>query len=295
MHKYSRFFNLKKYFYTIINQNNNQSTMPTIPESKFKASSVNISDDIKINKKQGKQMYTNYDGSYFLIQTPKMYAPFGISGFKDDKDPNGRIDYSLDLSLEGISPEFKKELDQLVDVIISYMEKKSMELFKKKLTKTVLQEFYSPFIVHSKTKEGIVNDKYPPRWKTKIYKSDGNFNVTAFDVTEKVNGKYPQVHITEDNKDEVLPKGSHVQALLKLNVWVVDKKFGYRWTLEQLKIYRNSNRLTSYAFVDEDDEEPEELSLHDSGDEVEAEVENLTISEPDPEPTPRRRRRRDDD
>lgn len=243
--------------------------MSVIKAEKFQASFINFSDSVKVNKYGGKSVYANYKGSPLRLQMPKMNLPFGVSKYQNPDKPE-EIKYSLEMSCANLPESVLAQLKEMEDKVIAYAETKSKDLFKKQQSKELILEFYKSFIKYSEV-DGERDDKYAPRLKAKIYTDGTNFNVAAYE-SEKVNGNYPKVHITEDNVDEIIQKGSRCEAIIECTgIWVVNKSFGVSWKLAQLKLYPNENQLADYAFIKDDDEDingQQDVDYDDEYDEV---------------------------
>lgn len=265
-------------------------TSKVIKAEKFKASSINFSETIKVNKYGGKTVYANYNGGPLRLQMPKMNLPFGVSKYQNPDKPD-EIKYSLEMSFANLPDEILTELKNMEEKIIAFAEEKSKELFKKQQSKDLLLEFYKSFIKYAESDDGERIDKYAPRMKAKIYNEGKNFKVDAFE-SEKVNGSYPKINITEDDVDEIIQKGAKCEAIIECTgIWVVNKTFGVSWKLAQVKIYRNENQLAGYAF--DDDEESYDAGEPDAETyDTEAETETEEISKKE---KPRRRKRETSD
>lgn len=219
----------------------------------FITNKINFSDNIRTNKYSGKSVYVNYDNGPFRIQMPKMSLPFGVSLYKNPE--TGDEKHSLELSWADVKPELLEKFKNLESNVIDYVEKNSKELFKKQKSRAVLEELYQSYLKIAQDDKGNPIDKYAPRLKVKMYVDGNNFNVDAYDA-EKVNGKYPKIHLTKDNIDDYMSKGAKVETILQCSgIWVVDQKFGISWVLVQVKIHKNENKLIGYAFEDDSDVE----------------------------------------
>jgi hypothetical protein len=262
---------------------NNIVKANNIDESKFK-----ISEAIKVNKYSGKSVFVSYSGGPFRVQLPKMGLPFGVGKFTNPD--TGDTKYSLDLSMKDIEPKVIENFQKIEEAIIDYAEKNSVELFKKKRSKEILKEFYKSFIKFHE-EDGEQSDKYPPRFKAKLWTTNNDFSCDVFDSV-KVDGAYPKIKLNVDNCDEIITGGSHCEAIIQASgIWVVQDSFGISWSVNQLKIYKNANSLSGYSFVEDEDTDTEEPV-----EEIEAEIENdfdeLVITPPEPTKpkTPRRKR-----
>jgi hypothetical protein len=257
-------------------------TPKVIKADKFKASSVQFSDSVKVNKYGGKTVYANYAGGPLRVQLPKMKLPFGVSKFQNPDKPE-EVKYSLEMSFANTPKNVLDELLEMEKKIISYAEEKSKELFKKQQSKELLKEFYKSFVKFTENEDGERDEKYAPRLKTKIYNEGNIFKVDAFDSEKDSNGRYPKISITEEDVDEIIQKGSECEAIIECTgIWVVNKSFGVSWKLSQLKIYKNDNKLTGYAFEDEPEEELTEL--HHDEEEYNEDLGGLEINHREPSP-----------
>ena len=222
-----------------------------IDNKKFK-----IAESIKVNKYNGKSVFASYNGASMRVQLPKMGLPFGISKYTNPD--NGEIKYSLDLSMKGVSQEIFDNFKSIEDVILEYAEKNSVELFKKKRTKEILKEFYKPFIKFHE-EDGEISDKYPARFKAKMWLNGNDFSTDVYD-SEKVDGKYPKIKMTVDNGDEIVAPGSSAETIVQCSgLWVVGDSFGVSWSVVQMKLYKNANVISGYAFEDDAEEEVVEV------------------------------------
>ena len=95
-------------------------------------------------------VYMNYgDKNKFIIQTPMMSVPFGLSEFVSDN--GGPIKYSIDCSFNGYSNDNKlmsfyeliKSLDELM--IVKGVENSSI-WFNKQMSTEVVENLYRPLI-----------------------------------------------------------------------------------------------------------------------------------------------------
>jgi hypothetical protein len=238
------------------------SSIKVVKAVNMKSSSVNFSDNVRTNKYSGKSVYMNYNGGPLRIQMPKTGLPFGIGMYLDEA--TDKIKYSLELSLKDVDKKIIKELEIIEERVLVYVEKISKELFKKQMSKEFLQENYKSSIRYSEV-DGVVDERYAPRLKTKIYTDGKTLKVDAYD-SKKVDGKYNKIVLDEDNVKDIISKGSSCEAILSCSgIWVVGKTFGVSWVLSQVKVYKNENSLSGYAFDDDDEEEESNDYEQDEG------------------------------
>jgi hypothetical protein len=256
-----------------------------IDTTKFKISNV-----IKVNKYSGKSVYASYGGAIMRVQLPKMDLPFGVSKYTNPE--SGDTKYSLDLSMKDADPKVLSNFEEMENVILDYAEKNSLELFKKKRSKEILKEFYKPFIKYHE-EDGELSDKYPPRFKAKLWTTGNEFSVDVYD-SEKIDGKYPKMKMTLENSDEVITGGSKCEAIIQCSgLWVVGDSFGISWSAVQIKLYKNNSALVGYAFQEEEDEEEVDESPVDSSFN-EDDLEISVRTEEDSAPVKRTRRKREE-
>ena len=254
---------------------------------------VKFSESIKTNKFQGKSVYANYKNLPLRIQMPKMSLPFGVSRFVNPDKPE-EVKYSVDLSFDKTSPSLLTQFEEIEEKVIDYAEKNSKELFKKQLSKEMLREFFKSSIRFSEDENGERSTKYAPRLKAKMYTDVNNLFSCAVYDSVKVDGKYQKITLTEDNVDEIVGKGSSCESILSCSgIWVVNKSFGVSWVLSQMKIYKNENVLSGYAFADDEEEETQEVEETKEDEEeieiLEEEIEQVSISSAPPKKTRRKR------
>lgn len=221
----------------------------------FNATKINFSDTAKENKYKGKQIYANYDGAPLRVQLPIMKLPFGINEYVNPDKPD-EIRYSLEMAFDESQENILNEFQDLEKRTIEHAKNMSVKLFQKQFTAEVLTELFKTSIRPGQTKE--VNGQevtYPSRFKAKIYTSGSNFDCIVYDSV-KVDGAYPKIQVNEQNYRELIPPGSKCEAIVQSNgIWVVGKGFGLSWGLVQLKVYRNENKLTGYAFESDEEED----------------------------------------
>lgn len=270
----------------------------------FKPENVKFSTP-RNNKHGGKAVYVNYDyedGSGpkpLRIQMPKMKAPFGISGWdksradKKDTSPTETSNDTLEFST-GAHQEIIEKLQILDEMVIEQAVANSKEYFKKKYDEAYIKMQYKSAVKFNENEDGEVDDKYPPRLKTKLYKDEEfNYKLQVYDVDNK------PLKVSVYNYNEVLPKGCECVALLECaGIWIINEKFGLSWRPAQMKVYKSDFKLVGCAIVeDEEDNKTEQNEDPHSGDEgtgqgsngfevEESENEEVeeTVSEPEEDP-----------
>ena len=206
--------------------------------SVIKFSDLSLSDvtfgDIRKNANNGgKTIYLNgRGGSKLYVQLPKMKAPFGLGINEYD----GKTSYSLPMSAD--EPAFVDFLKKFDDMVVTKIVENAETYLGKPMNETVVRE-----ALYTALFKPPSDEKYSPIFKTKILANqDGTF--------------VPQVFTTDRQPFDLhkLEKGQYVTAIVHIaNIWFVGTKFGVTIRLQQLRV-TPSEKLTEYAFVDEDDE-----------------------------------------
>lgn len=212
--------------------------------------------DVKPNRYGGKTVHVKYGGKTLMVQTPKMYLPYGLGEYqvKDSNgNPTGDVKYSLDMSFKGWDSEgpsavktFYENMQKLDGRLVDEGVANRVSWFKSKNhTKEVVEALYSPALRFSKDREtGEVTTKWPPTMKAKVYQApDGSFKAET----------YNDKRVPVEFRPSVV-KGCYVQALVSCSsVWFAGGKFGMTWQVRQM-IVHPPMRLTGFSFlVDEDD------------------------------------------
>ena len=194
----------------------------------------------------GKKMWVNYEGRRkFVLQLPRMVAPFGVSEFADAA--TGKVKYYLNLSfnkkddMKGIIKMFHEKLNQWDDKLVDDAAANTVAWFKKpanKLTKNVIKKNYTPLLVRFKDPNTLeYTGEYPDKVKLKIPFWDGKFAVEVFDENQN------QVDMS------YIKPGSEIIAVVKSsNVWISADKFGASLNAGVLQVFP-PERLSGYSFL----------------------------------------------
>lgn len=220
-----------------------------VQSSEFDTAQISFS-QVKILDSGGKQAYLNYGGRSLTMQTASMAVPYGMNTF----DKAGPPKFSVDLSFRGYEDGSNKKIKAFYDAMTALDEfmidqgvKNSQAWFKSKLSRDVVQAFYTPIVRIPKDANG--NPKpYPPTLKISLKKRNGseNFDVQAYDDQKR---PYEGVPL-----EDLLVKGAQVTALIQCTgVWFAGSKFGLSWKAVQVRVDRLPESIRGFAFADEDD------------------------------------------
>ncbi len=227
--------------------------------------------DPKDSKNSTKIVFVNGGGknSKILLQTPKMYAPFGISKWDDGNDLNSR--FSLLLKFSNDDKDillFKEKMEQLDETVKEYVLENHKLFFPnvKKFDKTKLEEiYYKPIVKQSASKIDKNGNptNYPPNMNVKIDRGTDPNGYTGKFVYDKKNIPNNEVLFYDKNKkklecdesnyEHMVVKGSNVVCLIELS-YISFTKMGVsvKWKLVQMKVYNDKNVIDDYMIDDEE-------------------------------------------
>ena len=153
------------------------------------------------------------------FQIPRMYMPFGVSGFAP---PYGPVKYNIDFSMKGWNEpgnyvnKFYDFLNEIEQRVISHVEMISTDIFGYKMSHDELTGLFNSNIKMSET--------YDPKFRVKV--SD---KTQFFDIADQ------EIPVT---LEEGLYKKFSGSALVQMgNIYFFNKRFGITWTVEQVKVY----------------------------------------------------------
>ena len=195
----------------------------------------------RVNDNGGKSIYLSLYKRPIVLQTPEMFAPFGMQTWKND---NGVTKYTIDLSFKGMDTRetvktFFEKMSELDEKLIDDGLTNSFDWLKKKgVSRDVVKELYTRQIRHPIDKTtGEISTKYPPTFKLSLPFRDGGFQCEVYDSSKR------QVDITN-----IETKGSRVTAIIQcLGVWVAAGKFGCTWKVLQMRVAPPQS-IKGYAF-----------------------------------------------
>lgn len=169
------------------------------------------------------------------IQFPRLYMPFGVSGFTPEV---GNTKYNIDFALKGYDEEgsyinnFYNILRQIEDKIIQAVANQSEAIFNKKMTPEELIPMFNSNIKESMDRE--------PKFRVKV-DTDIN-NVIKSNVFDS--NKTPLKNVATQG----LYARNSGHAIVEINsVYFLNKKFGCTWKLHQLMVYEPEN-LKGFQF-----------------------------------------------
>ncbi len=171
------------------------------------------------------------------FQIPRMYMPFGMSGFTPEVGPTK---WNIDFSMKGWDEEgnyvekFYTFVKKIEDSIIDKVHKESQEIFGKQMSREDLEGMFNSNIKETSDHE--------PKLRVKVDVSyDGAMRTSVFDVDNN--------EITKSPPERSMYSQHSGTAQVELaSVYFLNKMFGITWKMTQIKIFE-PQRLKGFQFI----------------------------------------------
>lgn len=193
----------------------------------------------------GKKVYMDFENSPIIIQTPKLFCPFGL------KDWKGNHSYTLDLSFKGMETdpkilEFYDKLTELDEKIIEDCQGNGMAWLKKPIeNRDEAEMVYTRQIRVAKDKNGEVDLRFPNTIKLNVPYRDGYFIPDVYDSASR-----EQIDLHDRDVDT---KGAMIIAIIQCTgVWTAGGKCGLGWKVMQMIVEPPVVGKRQFAFIDMD-------------------------------------------
>jgi len=176
------------------------------------------------------------EGKPARIQLPRMYMPFGVSGFTPVV---GNTKWNVDFSLKGYDEEenyiksFYETMLQIETRIIENVAKQSMDIFKKEMSVEELRPMFNSNLKYSEGRE--------PKFRVKVDMSGAGAIKTGVFNSEKQ-------HLKDEIVDKLYARNSGVGIAEMCSVYFLNRQFGVTWKLHQLVVHE-PQQLKGFQFV----------------------------------------------
>ena len=194
-------------------------------------------DNIKFNEFNNRKIViSTKQGTSLRVQFPRMYMPFGVSGFTPEV---GDVKYNVDFAIKGYDEDgsymhaFYNSVRQLEDMVIDNVAEQSEAIFGKRMSREELVPMFNSNIKESQGRE--------PKFRVKVDVTvDEQLKASVFDAD-----KIPK----NDEVSNGLYARNSGHAIVELNsVYFLNRKFGCTWKLNQLVVYE-PQYLKGFQFV----------------------------------------------
>jgi hypothetical protein len=193
-------------------------------------------ENIQINEYNNRKIVlSTKQGTPLRVQFPRMYMPFGVSGFTPEVGPTK---YNIDFAVKGYDEEgsymnkFYDSVKKLEDKIIDSVLEQSEVIFGSPMTKDELLPMFNSNLKETPDRE--------PKFRVKVDTTmDDHIKANVFDAD-----KNP----IKDEASNGLYARNSGHAIVELgSVYFLNRKFGCTWKLHQLVVYEPQN-LKGFQF-----------------------------------------------
>ena len=193
-------------------------------------------ENIQINEYNNRRIViSTKQGTPLKIQFPRMYMPFGVSGFVPEIGPTK---YNIDFAIKGLDEEgsymnkIYDSLRTLENMIIDSVVEQSEVIFGSEMTREELLPMFNSNVKESTDRE--------PKFRVKVDTTvDDHVKANVFDAD-----KNP----LRDTVENGLYSRNSGHAIVELgSVYFLNRKFGCTWKLHQLIVYEPQN-LKGFQF-----------------------------------------------
>ena len=199
---------------------------------------VNLLNELEIPQHDGRKIsLCTKEGKPLRIQFPRMYIPFGISGFTPEVGPTK---WSLDFAMKGYDEEgnyvktFYETMRAFEERVIEAVHEQSEVIFKRKVSMDELKSCFFSNIKESPDREPKFRVKVDVNMEQKIKPHIYNEQKQSIGNVECKSGLYSRNSGT---------------AIVEINsVYFLNKKFGITYKLYQLVTYE-PQALKGFQFV----------------------------------------------
>jgi hypothetical protein len=176
------------------------------------------------------------DGKPARFQIPRLYMPFGISGFTPDV---GQKKWNIDFSLKGYDEDggyiqkFYRFLLSLDNAVIDHVHRHSEQIFGAPMSRDAIEASFNSNVKHTEGRE--------PKLRIKVdVDNSGLIKPKIFDANE--------VDITSEAEEKLHSRQTGA-AIVELNsIYFMNRRFGITWKLQQLKVFE-PQRLKGFQFI----------------------------------------------
>ena len=208
-------------------------------------------DDIKIGEFSSRQItLKTSDDKPIRIQIPRMYMPFGVSGFT----PNfGAVKWNVDFSMKGFDEnendvkKFYEFIQSIEQKVINNVKDNSVSIFGSRQTMKDLENNFNSNIK--------ISPGYEPKFRVKVDTESSTENLIKPQIYDAVSNE----QIFEKAKNSLFARKSGTAIIELGNVYFMNKKFGLTWRLYQMKVFE-PQRLKGFQFNNEEEDTEPKLS-----------------------------------
>ena len=193
----------------------------------------------------GRKIVLSKDGKAARIQIPRLYMPFGVSGFTPDV---GQKKWNIDFALKGWEDDggyiqkFYRFLVNLENSVIDHVHQHSDEIFGSAMAHETVASMFNSNLKHSAAHE--------PKLRVKVdVERNGFIKPKIFDANE--------VDITSEAEEKLHSRHTGAAIVELQSIYFMNGRFGVVWKLHQLKVFE-TKRIKGFQFSAEPDVEEDD-------------------------------------
>jgi hypothetical protein len=198
---------------------------------------IHAKDTLKIANYDGRKIsLCTTDDKPMKIMFPRMYMPFGISGFTPEVGPTK---YNIDFAMKGWDEDgnfvnkFYQSMRELEGKIIENVSKQSEDIFGKPMSIEELTPMFYSNIKESPDRE--------PKFRVKVDSTiDDKVKPNVYDEEKKP--------LYDEIRNGLYSRNSGTAIVEMNSIYFLNKKFGVSWKLNSLVVYE-PQRLKGFQFV----------------------------------------------
>lgn len=194
-------------------------------------------EDLDILEYDGRKIsICTVEGKPARIQMPRMYMPFGVSGFTPAV---GNTKWNVDFSMKGYDEDgnyvksFYETILKIETCIIENVAKQSVQIFGKEMTVDELRPIFNSNLKYSEGRE--------PKFRVKVDVSGTGVVKTGIFNSERH-------HLKDEMVDNLYARNSGVGIAELCSVYFLNRQFGVTWKLHQLVVHE-PQQLKGFQFV----------------------------------------------
>lgn len=194
-------------------------------------------EDLDILEYDGRKIsICTVEGKPARIQMPRMYMPFGVSGFTPAV---GNTKWNVDFSMKGYDEDgnyvksFYETILKIETCIIENVAKQSVQIFGKEMTVDELRPIFNSNLKYSEGRE--------PKFRVKVDVSGTGVVKTGIFNSERH-------HLKDEMVDKLYARNSGVGIAELCSVYFLNRQFGVTWKLHQLVVHE-PQQLKGFQFV----------------------------------------------
>ena len=198
---------------------------------------INAKDTLKFANYDGRKIsLCTTDDKLMKIIFPRMYMPFGISGFTPEVGPTK---YNIDFAMKGWDEDgnfvnkFYNSMRELEEKVIENVSNQSEDIFGKPMSIEELKPMFFSNIKESPDRE--------QKFRVKVDSTiDDKVKPNVYDEEKKP--------LNDEIKNGLYSRNSGTAIVEMNSIYFLNRKFGVSWKLNSLVVYE-PQRLKGFQFI----------------------------------------------